>query len=241
MDIKSALFVCLTACIVFGLCFILIRSKGASVYSVIVKALASFSFVLCFVVSIIYDTEFDSAVIGLAMGLVAGLIGDILLELKVVYSDDSDDYLNAGFISFGVGHFFYIYAMITLAGGRWAVNNLWLYIGIAALIAGAMTAGSYFMMKKLLKYDFGKHTVITFVYSFILFFSTVFAVCLSFGNSSFASIAIGLILFCLSDLILSMQYFGGQQNNNVFQVLNHTSYYLAQIVIASTLFISMLV
>ena len=242
MDIKSSLIVCLTACIVFTLCFIFIRSKGASVYSVIVKALASFSFVLTFMVSLGYEAELDFPLIAIGIGLVAGLIGDILLDLKLAYEQDSNEYLVAGFVSFGVGHLFYIFAIIRLALDKWSVGgDIVVPVAVSVLIALALAVGGIVMMKKVLKYDFGKHTVITAVYSFILFFVTCLAMAFSFSNPKFASFAIGLILFSLSDLILSMQYFGGQAKNNVLQIANHSAYYLAQIVIACTVFISILI
>lgn len=242
MDIKSSLFVCLTACVVFTLCFILIRSKGASVYSVIVKALASFSFVMTFLVSLGYEGDLSFPTIAIGIGLVAGLIGDILLDLKVAYEQDSNEYLVAGFVSFGVGHLFYIFALIRLATGKWSFGgDIVVPIAISVLIAVVMAVGGIYVMKKFLKYDFGKHTIITAVYSFVLFFVTCLAMAFAFSNPKFASFAIGLILFSLSDLILSMQYFGGQAKNNLLQILNHSSYYLAQIVIACTVFISILI
>ena len=241
MGIKSAFFICLIACIVFTSCFILIRCKGANVYSVITKAIASFCFIVTYFASLAYAIEINAAFIAIGLGLVCGLIGDILLDLKLAYKEDEDMYLNSGFVSFGIGHFFYIFALIFMGANAWHIADMALPISISLIIAAVMTVGSMYMMKKVMKFDFGKHTIITAIYSFILFFVTVLAISFAFVNTAFISIAIGLILFNVSDLILSMQYFGGQANNNVLQVLNHTCYYLAQIVIACTIFISILI
>ncbi len=239
MEIKSTFFIMVLACIVFTTCFIMIRSKGASVYALMTKAMASFCFIALFMVSVTYEKVFLPQYIGLGLGLVLGLIGDILLDLKLVYKEHENEYLIGGFISFGLGHICYILAMFGFISTGWAVSNIWLAVGVTVGAAILLTLGTYFS-RNIMKTDFGKHTVITMVYTFILMFTTAFAVVLAIMNPNFWGIAIGLILFTISDLILSMQYFGGKADNNLLQVLNHSSYYLAQIVIASTLFIEIL-
>jgi len=239
MEIKSTFFIMLLACMVFTICFIMIRSKGASVYALMTKAMASFCFIALFIVSITYEKVFLSQYIGLGLGLVLGLIGDILLDLKVVYKEHENEYLVGGFISFGLGHICYILSMIGFVTTGWAVSSIWLAVGISAGVAVLLTLGVYYT-SNIMKNDFGKHTIITMVYTFILMFTTVFAVVLAIMNANFWSLAIGFVLFTVSDLILSMQYFGGKADNNLLQVLNHSCYYLAQIVIASTLFIEIL-
>ena len=240
MEIKSTFFIMLLACVIFAGCFIMIRSKGASVYALMTKAMASFCFIALFIVSVSYEKVFLSQYIGLGLGLVLGLIGDILLDLKLVYKEHENEYLVGGFVSFGLGHICYILSMIGFATTGWAVSSIWLAVGIAVGVALLLTLGVYFG-KDIMKNDFGKHTVITMVYTSILMFTTVFAVVLAIMNPNFWSLAIGFVLFTISDLILSMQYFGGKANNNMLQIFNHASYYLAQIVIASTLFIEILI
>ena len=241
MDIKSTFFVVITACVVFTACFILIRSKGASIYSIMLKSLASFCFVTCFIVSLVYLTDFNSAYVALGLGLVAGLIGDLLLELKVVYSENSDEYLMSGFVAFGVGHIFYIFAMIALANSIWKINSLVLPIAVAVGVALVLTFATYLLTTKVMKFNFGKNIYATFIYTFVLYATTCMAIAFAICNAKFISLAIGLVLFAVSDLILSMQYFGGKEKNNIMQILNHTTYYIAQIIISSTIFIYMLV
>lgn len=96
------------------------------------------------------------------------------------------------------------------------------------------------MTKYVMKLNFGKNIAITFAYTFILYFVTVLAVVLACYNIAFLSLAIGFVLFTLSDLVLSMQYFGDKADSNACQIANHTLYYLGQIVIASTVFVQLL-
>ena len=87
-------------------------------------------------------------------------------------------------------------------------------------VAVVLTIVTYFMTTKVMKLNFGKNIVLTFIYTFLLYFATILAVVLACYNIAFLSFAIGLILFTLSDLVLSMQYFGDKGNNNVFQIIN---------------------
>jgi len=238
MDIKIAFILSVVLCLVFTTIFIFVRSKGASVYSVLTKSIASFCFIMCFLISMTYTTLTNTAFICILAGLVCGLIGDILLEAKVIYTKDEDLYLKGGFVSFGVGHIFYTIVLILLA-----INlniDLLVPVLVAIGLGAVMTVGTYYSSTKLMKQDFGKNTAITLVYTFMLLFITIFAIALAIMNTMFISFAIGLIFFLVSDLILSMQYFGGKANNNTLQILNHSTYYLAQILIASTVFIQLL-
>ena len=45
-------------------------------------------------------------------------------------------------------------------------------------------------------------------------------------------LTIGFVLFLASDLVLSMQYFGGKLMDKKLIVTNHLLYYFAQIIIA---------
>ncbi len=240
MGIKGTFAVAIIACVLFTTLFIVIRSKGANAFSIIAKAFASFCFIACFMLSLSYVTDFNDGYIGIALGLVLGLIGDVLLDGKVAYKESGNEYLQGGFVSFGVGHFFYIFALLTFATTMYNVGSLLVPLLITGGVAIVLTVATYFMTKFVMKLDFGKNIIITFAYTFILYFVTVLAVVLSFYNIGFVSLAVGLVLFTLSDLVLSMQYFGDKGDSNVCQIINHTLYYLGQIVIASTIFIQLL-
>ena len=47
---------------------------------------------------------------------------------------------------------------------------------------------------------------------------------------------IGLVLFFASDLVLSTQYFGGQQDNKILTIVNHVLYYAAQVMIVGVMY-----
>ncbi len=227
------------ASVLFAGVFIYVRSYGASIYAVITKALASFCFVMLFALSVEKIGYTSSGNMAILLGLVAGLIGDIVLDLKVTYSESENEYLNAGFAAFGVGHLMYTIGMLGMAS-TYEINVL-TPILIAFGAAAVLTVATYFATTKLMKFDFGKNIIVAFVYTFVLYFVTALAIALAINNLAFIGLAIGLGFFLLSDLILSMQYFGGKAKNNMLQIFNHTTYYIGQILIACTAFIAVIV
>jgi hypothetical protein len=94
---------------------------------------------------------------------------------------------------------------------------------IAVILTIAITLSS-----KKMKLDFGKYLWQTVGYTFILSFMTVYTIILAINGMTFIP-AIGLGLFFLSDVVLSLQYFGGKIANKPLIAINHALYYLAQI------------
>ncbi len=237
------LFSCLFLCILAVLLFLYIRVKKGGVEGVVTKALASFTFLLLAVFLIATKTALSVyssyAIACLTAGLICGLIGDILLDLKVVYPYHQDRYLTYGMLSFSLGHLFYISALVLLVQN--SINlfaEQWIFLLVFLGVALLLTITIYLISKKVLKLKFEKFTTLVNIYTFILLFTACLSVYLSFIFTTLPLyiLAIGFLLFLLSDLILSMQYFGGKQDNKTLIVLNHSFYYLAQIIIAAFIF-----
>ena len=225
--IGSILFAVL--CLVITIVFCVLRATKATFYSLTLKILAS----LCFIFSAIIALGmigFNSTVgILILVGLVCGLAGDILLDLKVMYPQKNDVLFLTGTLSFAVGHIFYFVALlltnlqaseISLA---WALPvSLVLAVGLAIVIQ---------LVSKKMKMDFGKVKWAVIIYSIILAFMFFYSVCVAILVPMVWIFAGGMLLFLASDLILSMQYFGGQTQKS-FIYINHILYYLAQIMFA---------
>ncbi len=219
--------------ILFASLFITVRVTKGGVLAIVLKALASLSFVAYGVFSLTQITWFNEGSVFIIMGLVCGLVGDILLDAKVVYTLDNDTYLNAGMLVFGLGHVFYLVGTILFSK---TVINLTNPIWISALIAVVLTALVIIVGTKL-GLNFGKFLWQSVAYSFILTFMSVFTIYLAILQLEFIIIAGGLTLFLLSDLVLSLQYFGGKQTDKFCTIVNHSLYYAAQILIATFLFL----
>ena len=170
----------------------------------------------------------------IVIGLLCGMVGDILLDLKVVYDNDKF-YLNFGMLSFGLGHAAYFTAFTMIALNT--ISNIWLPIVIAVGVGVVLTIGTVIGGMKMMKLNFGDFLWQTVAYSFVLTFMMGYTLVLAIMGGAMWLTFVGLLLFFLSDVVLSTQYFGGQLANKVYIVVNHALYYAAQIVLATVIFL----
>ncbi len=214
--------------IIFCVLFCVVRAKKATVWSLALKTLSSVCFILCGIFAI-YTTGSTAINLLIVAGLVMGLIGDIILDLKIMYPEEGDKYFVVGTTSFIVGHIFYFVGVLLYNNSVLAENLLW-NILISAGVAIVLTLIIMLSSKKM-NMDFGKMLWLVVLYSFILTFMTAFTISIAIYVPMFWIFAGGMIAFLLSDLVLSMQYFGGR-NEKVWIYINHLLYYAAQALIA---------
>lgn len=225
----------LIACGVLAVAFMVMRVWKGGLSAVIVKTLASLAFVSTGILGVATSTICNKVPLALiVIGLLCGMVGDILLDLKVVYDNDKF-YLNFGMLSFGLGHAAYFTAFTMLALNT--ISNIWLPIVIACGAAVVLTIGIVIGGMKMMKLDFGDFLWQTVAYSFVLTFMMAYTLVLAIMGGGMWLTFVGLLLFFLSDVVLSTQYFGGQLQNKVFIVINHTLYYAAQIILALVVFL----
>lgn len=212
--------------------FLVVRVKKGGIPGLYTKSIASF----CFIATALAATNKNSTFIGYAslmiFGLVMGMLGDIWLDLKWIQLENKDSYLYSGFISFLVGHLFYISAIYLYS--PWTAPSF-----AAAVIGAVVIAVIATLMEKPLKMNYGKFKTILFLYSLVLAFtvtSSVVTAIITRGETVWVVMSVGAILFLLSDLVLSGIYFGEGKNTPVNVVVNHTLYYMAQFIMASTIF-----
>ena len=244
MDNTLPIVGAIVCAILVGL-FVFVRIKKGGVLGVYTKILASFGFVLLGLLlstnKAVFGEVYNLAAIFICAGLVCGLIGDIVLDLKVVYKEDEDKHLPVGMIAFGIGHFFYIAAMILTISPEIQLCS-WDFgwkILVDVFASGLITALIWFVSTNVMKLDFGKHLWPTLAYTFILVFvvafSLTFTICVP--SVKLWIMLVGTVLFFLSDIVLSTQYFGGKQDDKMLIAINHILYYTAQIVIALFIFV----
>ena len=185
--------------------FIIVRSTKGGLGAFLLKTLASFSLVASAFVGMAYSTTDNKLVLALiGIALLCGMIGDMVLDLKVIYDNDKV-YLNSGMLSFGIGHIAYFSAYTLLAIDQ--NTNLLLPLLVATGGAIVLTAGTI-LSSKTMKLDFGKYLWQTISYSFALTFMAVYSLMLAIYGGSYL-VFIGFVVFFLSDIVLSFQYFGG--------------------------------
>ena len=227
------IIMCVLAVLTAGL-FILIRVTKGGTWGIVLKTLASFCFVLYGMLSYTQITWFSKGSIFIIVGLLCGLIGDIILDLKYVYRESNDIYLNTGMLAFGVGHIFYFVGTVLISE---SVVKLWLPIVVALSIAAVLTPVIYFVSKRLMGLDYGKFAWQSMIYCFVLTFMSAFTIYLACLQLEFLILAAGVTMILLSDLVLSTQYFGGKVDDKFCTIVNHAVYYAGQILIATFLYL----
>ncbi len=142
-----------------------------------------------------------------AVGMTFGLLGDLLLAGLLPGGRN----VIAGIAAFGIGHVFYITAMLRLAtaaglnnpGPRWGALAVWLLVGLVGWYVvvwrGAAAAGI-------------APTIVHWIalpYALLLAATAGLATGLALQDGRFIPLALGAGLFLLSDLILAGEMFSG--------------------------------
>ncbi len=229
----------LIICVLATSIFISVRVNKGELAGVFSKTVASFCFIafalLLLAQKVNLNTYSIYGVVCLVLGLVLGLIGDILLDLKVVYPFHKDKYLYAGMTSFLVGHIFYIISMILFSYNEinFFANHL-LPFFLVIVGAAILTVITWLVSTKVLKLNYDRFSAFVNIYTFVLIFTTLLSLYIACVVSTIPMyvLTIGFVLFLASDLVLSMQYFGGKLMDKKLIIINHALYYLAQIIIA---------
>ena len=214
--------------LVFFVLFVIKCNKQRSVGGVFLKNAVSAFFIITAVIAVVQNpTQFQYGILILA-GLVFGMLGDIYLDQKWVYPEDTKKYLYAGFITFGIGHLFYIPAIYITA--KIPLSLIWipLLFGVIVLVFNLAT-------EKATKQDFGEFRLTVSIYGLIVAGMAATSMLAAVLTKEPACIccAIGGVMFLVSDLIRSPMYFGPKEKNNPTNFfINHLTYYIAQYLLA---------
>lgn len=204
--------------IILQAAFILVEHKEKYVSAVILKGLASLSFVLL---------GFNCAGTGafsnwILAGLIFGMAGDILLNLRYVLKSIGSKVFLVGILIFMIGHIMYLVALLGIAPNP-----------IIPVIIGVILATI------LLKWIFSKVTAAKAFKIFGVFYigavtlmavTAVWNMILLSGTANLL-FAVGGILFLISDVVLIMNTFTGTTKFSL-RITNLSLYYLGQLLIA---------
>ena len=208
------------------------KLKAYSVKATILKSICSVFFIAIAASSSVLNPTGAYAAL-MILGLLFGLLGDIWLDLKFVYPDDDSIYTYAGFTVFGVGHVFFLSALLL----RFADFSKPWYL-IVPLTIGLIVGFGAIAIAPIMKLDYGKFANITKAYGSLLgafaALSGSLAIMNGFKNASLDIMFIGAVSFLLSDLVLSGTYFGGKERPIDIK-LNYIFYYGGQFLIALSL------
>ncbi len=206
--------------------------------SLVLKMVCATMFVCVGVLSMHISGNFSSYAITMLVGLVFGWIGDYFLHAK-----PSQAYFVTGFISFLIGHIFYIVAYVkalpTLFTGYKMFNIPELIIGVVVLVIA-------FIIMKVIKMKMSPKIVAfgIWLYFCILTFMFVKATSLGYhqwqsgaegGVLAFVVLTLGSFFFVLSDASLGVIMFADQRKNYPLKIFNILTYFWGQIMLASSI------
>lgn len=216
--------------VVVSLIFCYQRRLGFSVKNLLFKSVSSLCYLLTAVFALINNSQAYSYGSLIIMGGALGLVGDILLDLKGLYKNEEKVYLKGGFIFFLVGHIFYISAILNSIKMKW-----WLIL-IACVISIAIGIGTV-LSANIMKVHYGAYRRIVAIYVAFLSMTmvcSIFAAIVSHFQKGYVIIAIGSVLFLLSDAVLSNTFFGRGKDKKIHIFINHFLYYAGQYLIAAS-------
>lgn len=221
-------YLALVAGIIAAIVFLIVRVKKGGVAGLLAKTTASVLFIITAFAAVKTNPNGYDWFLYVAIGLIFGMIGDIVLDLKVIYKESGDTYLLSGMIAFTIGHIFFLAGMGTHYGIHWAVPVVAIAVGVIAVLIGPK-----------LKLNYGKFKIPAMIYGITLAFTACmsgYVMVVSEFATAYIIMFIASVFFLISDLVLSSMYFGENKNtpNNV--IINHATYYIAQLLIASTIF-----
>ena len=153
----------MAACGVLSIIFFLkMRVKKASPGALYAKAITSVAFILSWLVLARQNMNGFAMFIG--GGLLFGLLGDIFLDLKFCYPVDDDVFTKQGFLSFAVGHVFYILAVIYGVSGSFSIKALLCALGVAVIAALVVFFG-----EKAMQLHYGDYKIISTLYGALMY------------------------------------------------------------------------
>ncbi len=221
--------------IVVTIVFLTKRTAKVTTDVVAIKAIASMGFILSGLFFFIGNEACPDYLGAFTVGGACfGMLGDIVLDLKYSNLNDADRCTKLGFWTFLIGHIFYSIAMVSVYGIE-LTNIICVAIGIVAGIIIAIVA------ERVMKLEYGKFKKITILYTAILCMTLGFAGGYTITESytlHSVLLNVGFALFVLSDAFLAGLYFSKKEKdrtNRTAIILNHTTYFAAQYIIAISL------
>ena len=206
--------------------FIAVEHKGKYIPAVILKGTAALLFCIIGAVAMAtasVDQGFARLVV---IGLFCGMIGDVLLNLRFVFSKIGQKIFLAGVAAFLTGHILYLCAIVPLSA------NLLPCLVAGVILAAALLAWIFRTLTVKLAFKiFG----VLYIGAIVLMTAVAIGNVITVPGTAAWMHAIGAVLFTLSDIVLIFNTFGSQQKFSM-RITNLSLYYLGQLLIASSLF-----
>ncbi|QJA08948.1 hypothetical protein HF520_08295 [Romboutsia sp. CE17] len=202
--------------------------KPVKNYRLIFKIITSILFISTGIISYLHSQGDFYYFILLIIGLIFSLFGDILLVPKInTRTGELTKMFLYGLISFSITHIMYVLAFIHVCSFNW--TDLIIVFIISSLII--------YTLKHNKNINFKNMFIPTYVYSYLIclmVFESFKVTLLSLNEYSSSLLLLGSLLFVFSDIILAFILFYNKPSK-VLSGLNLLTYYIGQLLIASTL------
>ncbi len=217
-------FVLAVLTVVFAVGCILFRSKNKAFEGMLCKFMASFGFISVAVVGYCtnpHDTYYFCFV---CFALMFGFFGDVLLGIKEIAPTFKTKLVPLGTLYFLVGHVFYLIAFINKGG----FNAVTLAIGVS----GALVSFAVIKLMKM-KVDKKLAPLLIFYYGMLIYKAASAALLAAESGDASSIVAfVGACLFVISDTCLGFLYFTPVKRKNIWVMVELSTYYPAQILLA---------
>ena len=208
-------------CLCLTAVFLIQESKKKYIPAVILKGMAS----ACFVTIGFLLSDGSQTARLITAGLLLGAIADVLLNLRLVFTEKGQPVFLTGILVFLSGHILYLIAVMRGAAHWW----------ICAIAGVCLTA---LLMRWIFRRITAKKAFR--IFGVVYIGAIVLLNCVAAGNlivspSGFTAVfAAGAALFLVSDIVLIMNTFGKETKQGL-RVTNISLYYAGQILIALSL------
>lgn len=232
-----AIIILLVLGAVMSTVFIVSKVINYTFKTIIFKTIASLFFVAVAVVCLCLKTEgpfyFKLFTI---IGLSLGLLGDVLLGFKYITTKTKKIWILAGMFAFAFGHIAYFVGLLI----SFYVKGNPLYMILSFTLPIILILG-YMVVAKKAGINFGKGMLlfaIFYLYCLTAMVSTSFSMALlhRFSIPSLAIFFAGSLCFMTSDFMLTGSYFKEGKRSKAYNATYSIFYYVAQFLIALSLF-----
>ncbi len=204
--------------------------------SLLLKMLAASVFVATGILSMYIAGNFSQFAFTMLAGLFFGWIGDFFLH------SSSQKFFVIGFVSFLIGHIFYIVGYVNAL----KIFDDYSNFNAVEIIAGVVLAVVALVGFKKFKLQFSmkalKYAIILYTMILISMFIKATALGVNYmlsggENGLFALIVLsfGALLFVASDSTIGILMFGGQKSNRPLKIFNIVTYFAGQMLLASSI------
>ena len=216
--------------------FIVSKVINYSFKTIVFKTIASLFFVALAIYLYVVIPGHTLFKLFTLLGLIFGLLGDVLLGFKYITTKTKKIWILAGMFAFAFGHISYV---VGLFFEFYVPGNI-IFIFLPFITAICISS-IYMVVSRKVGINFGKKMLpfglfYLFCLTSMLSTSLYMAVLHSFSITTSTMFFIGAVFFATSDFMLTGAYFKEGQRPKAYMAIYSICYYLAQFIIAFSIF-----